>query len=157
MEEHYSLTHICWQLLIIPLCRFYGCWLIKLKWGGVRTAGPLWLKEHPRGMAGKSANTNQNQARPSDISRGRSCVTQKFESSARVWTGRTLRHQRKIGAEYPPSEMIAAVFLALVASVCTITSAEDAAMSRALKLMAETPLIDGWVETSASLFQQPAT
>lgn len=39
--------------------------------------------------------------------------------------------------------MKAAVFWALVASVCSIAGAEDATMSRALKLMAETPLIDG--------------
>ncbi|XP_003969974.2 dipeptidase 1 [Takifugu rubripes] len=40
-------------------------------------------------------------------------------------------------------EMIAPLFLALLASFCSTTSAQDANMDRALKLMAETPLIDG--------------
>lgn len=53
--------------------------------------------------------------------------------------------------------MKAAVFLALVASVCSITSAQDSNLSRAWRLMGETPLIDGWVETSASLIPQPGT
>lgn len=40
-------------------------------------------------------------------------------------------------------EMIAPLFLALLASFCSTTRAQDANMDRALKLMAETPLIDG--------------
>lgn len=64
------------------------------------------------------------------------------EFSARVRTGRTLQCQRKPG-EHTSPEMIAAVFLALVASVGSTTGPDDPNMSRALKLMAETPLIDG--------------
>lgn len=40
-------------------------------------------------------------------------------------------------------EMIAPLFLVLLASFCSTASAQDANMDRALKLMAETPLIDG--------------
>lgn len=49
------------------------------------------------------------------------------------------------------SKVISALCLMLWVSQCTVSAAEDPNLTKALKLMSETPLIDGWVERSLAL------